>query len=186
MEAAEPDLADPGTADPRTVAQAAALTPPAREQEVLRFVERFALVLRDSGVPPMAARVLAYVLADDADRYTAKELQDALGVSAAGISGAVRWLVQARLLTRDREPGTRSDLYVLDDSDLWSPIFTTELETLGAWERVVAEGVQAVGPDSPGGRRLRESQEFFAFMRTGLPRLLQDWQAHRAAHQHEW
>ncbi len=158
----------------------------ARQQEVLRFVERFALVLRDSGVPPMAARVLAYVLADDADRYTAKELQDALQVSAAGISGAVRWLVQAGLLARDREPGTRSDLFVLDDSDLWSPIFATELDTLGTWERVVAEGVAAVGTDSPGGRRLRESQEFFAFMRAELPRVLQGWHRHREVHQHEW
>jgi DNA-binding transcriptional regulator GbsR (MarR family) len=157
-----------------------------RQQEVLRFVERFSLVIRDSGVPPMPARVLAYVLADDADRYTAKDLQDALGVSAAGISGAVRWLVQARLLSRDREPGTRGDLFVLDDSDLWSPIFTAELEALGAWEQVVADGVEAVGADSPGGRRLRESQEFFAFMRAGLPRLLEGWQEHRAAHRHEW
>ena len=157
-----------------------------RDEEVLRFAERFSLVIRDSGVPPMPARVLAYVLADDADRYTAKELQDALGVSAAGISGAVRWLVQARLLTRDREPGTRSDVYVLDDADLWSPIVTTELEALGAWEKVVADGVDAVGADSPGGRRLRESQEFFAYVRAELPRLLEGWQAHREAHRHEW
>jgi hypothetical protein len=60
------------------------------------------------------------------------------------------------------------------------------MEALGAWERVVAEGVEAVGADSPGGRRLRESQEFFAFMRAGLPRLLEGWQEHRATHRHEW
>lgn len=159
---------------------------PLADDAVLQFAERFALVLRDSGVPPMAARVLAYVLADDAVTYTAKELQDALGVSAAGVSGAVRWLVQAGLMSRDREPGTRSDLFVLDDSDLWSPIFATEVDTLGAWEKVVAEGVDAVGADTPGGRRLRESQEFFAFMRAELPRLLEGWLAHREAHQHEW
>lgn len=157
-----------------------------RRQEVLRFVERFALVLRDSGVPPMAARVLAYVLADDADRYTARALQDALGVSAAGISGAVRWLVQAGLLSRDREPGTRSDLFVLDDSDLWSPLFASEVAVLEAWERVVGEGVEAVGSDSPGGHRLRETQEFFTFMKTELPRLLEAWREHREAHQHTW
>ena len=41
---------------------------------LLRFVERFALALRDAGMAPMAARVLAYALADDADRYTAGDL----------------------------------------------------------------------------------------------------------------
>jgi DNA-binding transcriptional regulator GbsR (MarR family) len=157
-----------------------------RREDVLRFVERFALVIRDSGIPPMPARVLAYALADDADRYTAADLQEALGVSAAAVSGAVRWLVQARLFTRDREPGTRSDLYVLDDADLWSPIFAAEAEQLGAWADVVAEGVQAVGADTPGGRRLRESQEFFAYVSAELPRLLEGWRAHREAHRHEW
>ncbi|WP_336921624.1 GbsR/MarR family transcriptional regulator [Aquipuribacter sp. SD81] len=157
-----------------------------RREDVLRFVERFALVMRQSGIPPMPARVLAFALADDADRYTAADLQEALGVSAAAVSGAVRFLVQARLLRRDREPGTRSDLYVVDDADLWSPIFAGEVEQLGVWADVVAEGVEAVGADTPGGRRLRESQEFFAYMRGELPRLLEGWRAHREAHRHEW
>jgi DNA-binding transcriptional regulator GbsR (MarR family) len=157
-----------------------------RQEALLRFVERFALVIRSAGIPPMPARVLAYALADDADRYTATDLQQALGVSAAAVSGAVRWLVQARLFTRDREPGTRSDLYVLDDADLWSPMFAAEVDVLGAWADVVAEGVEAVGADTPGGRRLRESQEFFAYMRAELPRLLEGWQAHREQHRHTW
>lgn len=157
-----------------------------RQDELLRFVERFALALRDSGVPPMAARVLAFALADDADRYTAADLQERLGVSAAAVSGAVRWLVQARLLRRDREPGTRSDLYVLDDADLWSPIFAAEAEALGRWAAVVAEGVDAVGADTPGGRRLRESQEFFAFVQGELAGVLDRWREHREARQHQW
>ena len=73
-------------------------------QALLRLVENFALVLRESGLPPMPARVLAYALADDADRYTASELASGLRVSPAAISGAVRTLVQFGLLRREREP----------------------------------------------------------------------------------
>jgi hypothetical protein len=59
---------------------------------LLRFVERFALELTNLGMARMPARVFAYVLADDAERYTAAELADALRVSPAAISGAVRTL----------------------------------------------------------------------------------------------
>ena len=45
-----------------------------REQDrddLLWFVEQFALLLTEAGMPRMAARVFAYVLAEDADEYTA-------------------------------------------------------------------------------------------------------------------
>ena len=45
-----------------------------QDEAVLRFVERFALILVESGMPRMPSRVFAYVLADDSQRYTAREL----------------------------------------------------------------------------------------------------------------
>ncbi|HSK26021.1 MAG TPA: MarR family transcriptional regulator [Jiangellales bacterium] len=153
---------------------------PGEEREVLlQFVERFALVLRESGMSPMPARVFAYALADDADRYTAAELAEGLGVSLAAISGAVRQLVQIGLLSREREPGTRSDLYVLDDRDLWSRFYTARTGLLEVYERTMADGVAVLGADQPGGRRLEESREFFAFLLAEIPPMLERWRAHR-------
>ena len=60
-----------------------------------RFVEHFALLLDEAGVPRMPARVFAAILADDAGRLTAGELAERLQVSPAAISGAVRYLTQA-------------------------------------------------------------------------------------------
>jgi hypothetical protein len=146
---------------------------------LLRFVERFALALRDAGIAPMPARVLAYALADDADRYTAGELAEGLQVSPAAISGAVRQLVQWGFFLREREPGTRSDLYVLDDRDLWSRFVGTELATLGHFEEVVAAGIDAIGIDRPGGRRLAETRDFFAFLRRELSAAVRRWPEER-------
>ena len=146
---------------------------------LLRFVERFALVLRESGMPPMPARVLAFALADDADRYTAGELARGLEVSPAAISGAVRQLVQWGLLSREREPGTRSDLYVLDDRDLWSRFMTSELQALGRFEEAVGEGVELLGVERPGGRRLAETRDFMAFLRAELTDAVARWPAER-------
>ena len=146
---------------------------------LLRFVERFALTLREAGMAPMPARVFAYALADDADRYTATELADGLQVSPAAISGAVRQLVQWGLLRREREPGTRSDLYVLDDRDLWSRFIQVELAQLKRFEDVVGTGVGDLGTERPGGRRLAETQDFFAFLGRTLQAAVERWPAER-------
>jgi DNA-binding MarR family transcriptional regulator len=142
---------------------------------LLRYVERFALVLRDMGMPPMTARVLAYALAEDSDRYTAADLATALRASPAAISGAVRYLVQVRLLAREREPGTRSDLYVLRD-DAWTRLLAWRLDTLDVLRDLLLDGAGTVGPQTPGGRRLAESADFMAFLREGMERLLDEWQ----------
>ena len=149
------------------------------EDRLLRYVERFAQVLEDSGVPRMPARVFAYVLAEDADRYTAGELAAGLRVSPAAISGAVRYLVQVGLLGKEREPGVRSDLYRIDDDDVWSRIFLQRSDVLRRYQRAAAEGVEVLGLHHAGGRRMRESQHFFAFLDRELDGLLERWREHR-------
>ena len=146
---------------------------------LLRFVERFALVLRESGMPPMPARVFAYALAADADRYTAAELAAGLQVSPAAISGAVRQLVQIGFLVRVREPGTRSDLYVLDDDNLWARFFAAQLDVLRTYEDTISGGLEVLDPQSPGGRRLAETREFFAFLRQEMAGLVARWPEER-------
>lgn len=151
------------------------------DDALLRYVERLALTLRESGIPPMAARVFAYALAEDRERYTAGDFAEGLRASPAAISGAVRYLVHVRLLGREREPGTRSDLYTLYDDGLWPRIFAARLDVLREYEKVMREGIEAVGADSPGGRRLAESADLFAFLHDELPRLLARWAEQRRA-----
>ena len=157
---------------------ATGVAPDSREA-LLRFVERFALALATIGMPRMPARVFAYVLADDAERYTAAELASALRVSPAAISGAVRTLVQARLLGREREPGARVDTYRVYDNDLWHTITIQREQLIESFEQLAAEGAELLGPDTPGGRRMRETQEFYAFMRRKLGGLMQEWREHK-------
>ena len=153
-------------------------TPPDPAAE-RRFVEDFAMLLVGSGVPRMPARVFACVLADDSGGLTAGELAARLQVSPAAISGAVRWLMQMHLLTRAREPGARRDHYRMRD-DQWYEATVFKTAALKRFEEVLAEGVELVGPDGPAGRRLRETQEFFAFFREQLPVLLDQWRASRS------
>lgn len=152
-----------------------------RDQARLRFVERFALVLADSGVPRMPARVFAYLLSADSDRHTAAELVHGLRVSAGAVSGAVRYLTQIGVLVREREPGARVDHRRLTNIDIFNAVLEQRAGAAQGYEEVAAEGVASLGPASPGGRRMRETQEFFAFMRAERPRILARWEQHRRA-----
>src|SRR6266545_5075179 len=72
-----------------------------RAVAVERVVERFAGVLVDAGWPLMPARIFAALLFDDDGRMTAAELADQLHISPAGISGAIRFLTQVNLASRE-------------------------------------------------------------------------------------
>ena len=42
------------------------------------------------------------------------------------------------------------------------------------------DGIAAVGPDTPAGARLAETQAFFAFMQKEMPALVERWQEYRS------
>lgn len=149
------------------------------DENLLRAVERFAQTMEASGVPRMAARVFAYVLAEDSDRYTATELAEGLRVSPAAISGAVRYLLDTRLLFREREPGMRSDLYRVYDDDVWSAIMSARVPIMDQFIVGLDEAIELIGDDSRGVHRLRESREFFSFMQREMTEMLQRWTEHR-------
>ena len=83
-----------------------------------RFVERMGGALTDAGLPRLPSRVFAAIVVDDDGRMTAAELAETLAVSPAAVSGAVKLLSQIGFLHRERERGSRKDVYVVDD-DAW-------------------------------------------------------------------
>jgi DNA-binding transcriptional regulator GbsR (MarR family) len=150
-----------------------------RDREaVLRFIERFTSALMDAGMPRMPARVFVALLATDSGRLTAGELADLLHVSPAAISGALRYLTQVNVLTRERQRGSRRDHYrLLDDS--WYEMTLRREQVMARWIAAGNEGVDVLGADTPAGRRMAESVEFFEFVRRELPALLERWRAER-------
>jgi DNA-binding transcriptional ArsR family regulator len=142
---------------------------------VLRLVERFAIALVETGMARMPARVVAYALVDDAVRHTVGELAAALRVSPAAVSVAVRELVQAGLLDRERQPGDRSDTYIIANDDIWMEIYAKRCGLFERFRKLADEGVALLGFDRPGGRRLAETEAFFTFMQREFPALIERW-----------
>jgi DNA-binding transcriptional regulator GbsR (MarR family) len=144
---------------------------------VARFIERFALLLTDAGMPRMPARVFACLMAEDSGTLTAAELGERLSVSPAAVSGAVRYLTQVDLVIRDREPGARRDHYRLHE-DVWIDMYISRAALLRRWQDAAADGAKALG-DSPAGRRLAETRDFFGFLRDELPAAMERWRESR-------
>ena len=148
---------------------------PSREADaVLRFIERFAATLDDSGVPRMPARVFVALLATDSGRLTASELADLLRVSPAAISGAVRYLGHVGLTTREREPGSRRDHYRVEDH-AWYEVTLRRERLLARWLDDARVGMEVLGPDTPAGARMAETAEFLEFLLEELPGMLERW-----------
>jgi DNA-binding transcriptional regulator GbsR (MarR family) len=144
------------------------------EAAVARFVERFALVLTEAGIPRMPARVFAVLLAIDEGKATAAGLASALHVSPAAISGAVRYLDQVGLIIKARDPGERRDHYEVTD-DMWHEAFGNRDKQMQAWIDVLADGVSAVGQGTHAGRRLETSQRFIEFLLKEMVTLMERW-----------
>jgi DNA-binding transcriptional regulator GbsR (MarR family) len=152
------------------------------DQNLLRAVDRFAQTLELSGMPRMAARVFAYVLAEDSDRYTATQLAEGLQVSPAAVSGALRYLLDARLLFREREPGQRSDLYRVYDDDVWRVIMSARIPLVEHFIAALDPAIELLEPGSRGRRRMEETREFFRFVMREMAEMMERWSVYRKEH----
>ncbi|MCH0562892.1 MULTISPECIES: GbsR/MarR family transcriptional regulator [unclassified Streptomyces] len=150
-----------------------------RDPEVVsRFVEHFAAQLVEAGLPRMPARVFAALLASDTGTLTSAELGEQLQISPAAVSGAVRYLSQVHMLSREREPGSRRERYRVH-SDQWYEALTNREAIIRRWEDALREGVAGLGPDTPAGRRLAETLAFFEFIEKDVAEMMERWRVHR-------
>jgi predicted transcriptional regulator len=145
-----------------------------------RFVERFGSALTAAGMQRLPSRVFACLLAHETGRMTAAEIGDALSVSPASVSGAVRSLQQLRMIHREREPGSRRDVYVVAD-DAWHDVMMNTSAVYAPLTQTLREGVAMVGgPGSQAGNRLALSVAFLEFITEEMAQLAERWDKRRA------
>ena len=126
----------------------------------------------------MATPVARLVSSEDGS-LTAAELGDRLGVSAAAVSGAVRYLQTVGFVHRVSQPGSRRDLYALYHDEWYvvsmrkSPIY----QSLAALTDATAEALPA---GSAARSRVTEMGSFYRFLAARMPAVLDDWERQRA------
>ncbi|MER6998525.1 MarR family transcriptional regulator [Streptomyces sp. NPDC000410] len=148
------------------------------DEAVSAFIERFASQLVEAGMARMPARVFAAILVSDAGVMTSAELGERLQISPAAVSGAIRYLSQVNMVSREREPGSRRDRYRVHGNQ-WYEALTNRDQVIKRWEGTFREGVNSLGVESSAGRRLAETLEFFEFMEKELRGMMDRWREHR-------
>jgi predicted transcriptional regulator len=176
----------PQEAEQAQEAQPAQQLQPAQEGRdgaaVRQFVEHFASLLADSGMPRMPARIFVALLTADTSRLTAEELAGLLRVSPAAVSGGVRYLVQVGLVSRETEPGSRRHVYRMPEN-VWHEVLRVRDRIMMRWADTMRGGAEVLGPGTPAGARLAESALYFEFVSKELPALLDRWEDFKTAHQ---
>jgi DNA-binding transcriptional regulator GbsR (MarR family) len=143
------------------------------------FVERMGGALTSAGLARLPSRIFAALLADPDGRMTAAEIGTELRVSPASVSGAVRYLDGVGMIRREREPGSRKDVFVVDD-DAWRD---TLLHADRVYAPMIAEldrALDALPADDPARRRIAISREFMGFVTEEMGSMSQRWQVRLA------
>jgi DNA-binding transcriptional ArsR family regulator len=133
-----------------------------RDPEAVRdFVERFAGLMVQTGLPRMAAWVLACLVTADSGALTAAELIGRLRVSPASVSKAVGYLEGLELVRRERDGRQRRERYRVDD-EAWIRTWLTSARTHAVLADLAQRGVEVFDAATPAGARLDHMRRFFA------------------------
>ena len=149
-----------------------------RSTELRQFIEDFALTLTDAGMQRMGARVFGALLSSESGTLTSLEIAHVLDVSPAAVSGAVKYLEQAQLVRRMRRAGERVDRYTLGD-DTWYTAIATRTDIFESLNRALDESIEALPDSSLAAERLAETRDFFDYIKTQMPLLVERWRASR-------
>ncbi|MBO0844311.1 MAG: MarR family transcriptional regulator [Nocardioides sp.] len=142
------------------------------------FVERLGGALTSAGMARLPSRIFAAVLVDEDGRMTAAEIGEALGVSPAAVSGAVRYLDGVGMVRRERERGSRRDIFVVDD-EAWHDTLLQADNIYAPMIAALGRGIEDLPPDDPAHHRLEVSREFMRFLLDELHGINDRWIARR-------
>lgn len=154
-----PGRADLGGRDPRLVDEVGA-------QSVALMIQ--------AGLPRMMAKVLGALFTTDSGSLTSAELVRRLRVSPASISKAVGYLESQALVTRERDPRSRAERYVIHDDVVFQSIIAGARNQTRIAEACAA-GARKLGATTPAGVRLENTSRFLLHVVDDLVRSAEHW-----------
>jgi DNA-binding transcriptional regulator GbsR (MarR family) len=141
-----------------------------------KYVERMGAALTSAGLARLPSRVFAALTVDPDGRMTSAELVETLGVSPAAVSGAIGSLSQIGFVHRERERGSRRDVYVVDD-DAWHRAMMQHDATYAPMLAALDDAIDSLPTGTPEHRRLLVMREFLHFVGAELDAIGARWAA---------
>lgn len=131
------------------------------EDPVLEWVERVSMYLARDGVPPIAGRVLGWLMVCDPPEQSAGQISDAIGASRASLTSNLRLLTTMGFLSSRTRPGNRTTYYRMAD-DAWSIVVRRQIGTMASFLDLSRDGIALAGPGNDA--RVRQAHRTFEWM----------------------
>lgn len=131
-------------------------------EQLLEWVERVAAYLAQDGMPPIAGRILGWLMVCEPYEQSASEISEAIGASRASITTNMQVLGALGFIARRTRPGSRTEYFRLE-SGAWEAVVRRQVAGLVAFGRIAREGLSLLGR-GPRGARLLEAQEIFDWL----------------------
>lgn len=131
------------------------------KDSVLEWVERISMYLARDGVPPIAGRVLGWLMVCDPPEQSAGQISDAISASRASLTSNLRLLTTMGFLTSRTRPGNRTTYYRMAD-DAWSIVVRRQIAAMASFLELSRDGITLAGPGNDD--RVRQAHRTFEWM----------------------
>lgn len=132
------------------------------ENAAAEFIERMGLAAEAEGLPPIAARLFAFMLIDGGP-CTADEIAEKLQVSRGSVSTNTRLLEERGAIERFTRPGERQHYFRISD-DPFGKKFEQLPEHMFRFRSIVKEAREALPDDMIEAKnRLADAEDFCEF-----------------------
>ncbi|MGW4958262.1 GbsR/MarR family transcriptional regulator [Nonomuraea sp. NPDC004186] len=133
------------------------------QEPLLEWVERVAMYLARDGVPPIAGRVLGWLMVCDPPEQSAGQISAAISASRASLTSNLRLLTSMGFLTWRTRPGERTVYYRMAD-DAWMVVARQQIAGITSFLDITRDGLDLVGPSDERATRIRQAHTTFEWM----------------------
>ncbi|MFD9950805.1 GbsR/MarR family transcriptional regulator [Nonomuraea sp. NPDC059023] len=133
------------------------------DEKLLEWAEQVAMYLARDGVPPIAGRILGWLMVCDPAEQSAAQISAAIGASRASLTLNLRLLTGMSFLSWRTRPGDRTMYYRMAD-DAWHAVVRKQIAGITAFLDITHRGLDLVGPDGERAARIRQAQATFTWM----------------------
>lgn len=135
----------------------------ANHTQLLDWVERVTTFLTRDRVPPIAGRILGWLMICDPPEQSAVQIAAAINASRASLTTNMQVLTTMGLVSRQARPGERVTYYRVED-DAWEKLVWRHISSLTSFCEIASAGMNLVGPNSSRAARIRAAHQTIDWM----------------------
>lgn len=144
-------------------------------QQVKQHVEDIGVLLEERGYPPLAARVLGYLMNATPPYKTFEEIREFLGASKSSVSTTLKFLQTNKVISYTTFPGDRKRYFRLETNN-WISAFETTFDFILPFKNLIEKSIELRGTTDPEfNQSLEKMVEMYAYLDEEIKAVIKKW-----------